>query len=39
MDNNTLTYNLTHHLQYLSIPLDWDNLKPNKSLTLAKHEH
>jgi hypothetical protein len=30
MDNNTFTYNLTHHLPYVFIALDWDNLKPNK---------
>jgi hypothetical protein len=30
MDNNTFTYNLTHHLPYVFTPLDWDNLKPNK---------
>jgi len=31
MDNNTFTYILSHHLPYVSIPLDWDILKPNKS--------
>jgi len=36
MDNNTFTYILSHHLPYVSIPLDWDIFKTQQIINITQ---